>query len=466
MKKILSVLLALLFAGGTAAFAQDGNVQDAQGGDLFPLPEEAIQMEYRLLYERAWPLIQDLGPDGKDAVPLLERMHKLKPEELWPVESLGMVYCYVPEERPSFPKGLPWLLKAEKMNSRYASLYYNLACVYSLRSEPDKAGSAMDKALVYGYWNFDWMEEDEDLVTLRSTSWWKENIAQDEENRIFNAAARLLEGDPDFAGAYFARAQEYVKREDFPKALEQYDRAIECDPDYREAYTYRSWLYLAVLDDPGKGVADYAQAWRRSPAGLNGFARDRFGISGDGQYRFIDDFIRAMQNNPDYAVLFLSGVWEGVYQEERTEEEALEAAAAALTRAIALEPRVAFTYACRGFLYEFTGFDRFLEDLTAAVLMSPDMAEPLIRYFEEDDDDLYAGFARALRNNQDYAALCLRAFLFYAHGDYPGALEYVSRGIRRHPGAALAYRIRGKIYARLGDGAKAKEDAAKAEQRW
>ncbi|MDR1143830.1 MAG: hypothetical protein LBK77_06400, partial [Spirochaetaceae bacterium] len=85
--------------------------------------------------------------------------------------------------------------------------------------------------------------------------------------------------------------------------------------------------------------------------------------------------------------------------------------------------------------------------------------------FERNNDDLYEGFSRALRTNREYAALCFRSFLFYAKGDYPRALEYIARGIRRHPGAALAYRIRGKIYAQLGEDAKAEADAAKAA-RW
>ncbi|MDR1143402.1 MAG: tetratricopeptide repeat protein, partial [Spirochaetaceae bacterium] len=413
MKKILSVVFILLCAAGTAAFAQGGNAR----GDLFPLPEEAIRMEYDLLYEMA----RNLDPEsaGKDAVPLLELIHALKPEKLWPVESLGMVYCYISEERPSFPNGLPWLLEAERMNSRDAALYYNLACVYSLRSEPDKAASAMDKALVYGYWNIDWMKEDEDLINLRSTPWWEENIEQDGESRVFNAAARLLETDPGFAGAYFARGREYAKREDFPKALEQYNRAIECDPGYRDAYSDRAWLYLH-LGDIDKWIADYTQVWRHDPDALNTYTRDALNIADGGQYRFIDDFIRTMQNNPEYAALFLTGVWERINQEERTEEEAVEAAASALTRAIALEPRVAFTYVCRGSLYEFTGdFNRLVDDMAVAVMISPDIAAPLIRYFERNNDDLYEGFSRALRTNREYAALCFRSFLFYAKGDYP-----------------------------------------------
>jgi tetratricopeptide (TPR) repeat protein len=460
MKKILSAVFILLFAAGTAAFAQGGN---AQGGDLFPLPEEAIRTEYDLLYDLAWNL--DLESGGRDAVPLLERMHALKPEELWPVENLGMVYCYIPEERPSFPKGLPWLLEAERMNSRYAALYYNLACVYSLRSEPDKAASAMDKALVYGYWNIDWMKEDEDLINLRSTPWWKENIEQDGESRVFKAAARLLETDPGFAGAYFARGREYTEREDFSKALEQYDRAIECDPEYRDAYDERARVYLD-LGDTDKFIADYAQVLRRDPDILDDLVRRMFDIADDERYRFIDDFIKTIQNNQEYAVLFLTSLWEGMNQEERTKQEASEAAVDALTRAITLEPRTAFTYACRGFLEELAGdFDRLVDDLAGAVMISPDMAAPLIRYFGKNDEDLHNGFSKALRTNREYAALCFRSFLFYAHGDYPRALEYIARGIRRHPGAALAYRIRGKIYARMGDDAKAAEDTAKAA-RW
>jgi tetratricopeptide (TPR) repeat protein len=117
-------------------------------------------------------------------IPLLKQMHELKPEELKPVERLGILYCYLLEERPVFPNALLWLTEAEKRGSYDVTVYYNLACIYSLNGDIEKAETAMNKALALGYYNIKWMGEDADLVNFRTGPLWA-GIA-DNYMRIWN----------------------------------------------------------------------------------------------------------------------------------------------------------------------------------------------------------------------------------------------------------------------------------------
>ena len=75
---------------------------------------------------------------------------------------------------------------------------------------------------------------------------------------------------PDFAEAYYARAQDYLWIDDFDKAIKDYTSVIEIDPDYASAYVGRGQAYSS------KGC--YARA--------------------------IENFNRAIELNPDNALAY------------------------------------------------------------------------------------------------------------------------------------------------------------------
>jgi tetratricopeptide (TPR) repeat protein len=130
--------------------------------------EERTDAEYKALEEQVDAYIYFTPA----IIPLLKRMHELKPEELKPVERLGILYCYLDEERPVFSNALIWLTEAEKRGSYDIFVYYNLACVYSLNGDIEKAETSMNKALALGYYNIKWMGEDADLVNFRTGPLW------------------------------------------------------------------------------------------------------------------------------------------------------------------------------------------------------------------------------------------------------------------------------------------------------
>jgi len=133
--------------------------------------EERTTREYDALYEQVSACL-DIN-DYASAIPLLKRMHELKPGELAVVEWLGILYMRFPGERPALNNALFWLTEVEKRGSSNTSVYYNLACIYSLKGEIEKAEAAMNKAIALGYSDFEWMSKDDDLANFRTGAWWK-----------------------------------------------------------------------------------------------------------------------------------------------------------------------------------------------------------------------------------------------------------------------------------------------------
>lgn len=86
--------------------------------DLSP---EAVDREYETLTAEVNEHIKT--GNNAAAIPLLEKMHELKPNELVPVEYLGIMYINLPEDRPGFTNALPWLLEAERRYSENTSIY-------------------------------------------------------------------------------------------------------------------------------------------------------------------------------------------------------------------------------------------------------------------------------------------------------------------------------------------------------
>jgi tetratricopeptide (TPR) repeat protein len=131
------------------------------------IAEEGAAIDYDTLVEQADACLET--GDYAAAIPLFKRMHELKPGELASVEYLGILYTILPE----LNNALFWLAEAEKRGSSNNLVYYNLACVYSLKENMEKAEEAMNKALALGYSNFEWMNQDDDLVNFRTGTWWE-----------------------------------------------------------------------------------------------------------------------------------------------------------------------------------------------------------------------------------------------------------------------------------------------------
>ncbi len=66
-------------------------------------------------------------------------------------------------------KGLQWASRALAMGPDDDSVNYNVACVYSLAGDSEKALDCLERAIKNGFTGRDWIEHDTDLDPLRGT---------------------------------------------------------------------------------------------------------------------------------------------------------------------------------------------------------------------------------------------------------------------------------------------------------
>lgn len=70
---------------------------------------------------------------------------------------------------------------------------------------------------------------------------------------------KVIELQPDFAFAYYNKANILCTQQDFSTAISYYSKAIECDADFAEAYFNRGLTYLFTGQN-AKGLADLSKA--------------------------------------------------------------------------------------------------------------------------------------------------------------------------------------------------------------
>lgn len=78
----------------------------------------------------------------------------------------------------------------------------------------------------------------------------------DEAIADLNKAIKLF---PDFAHAYYNRANLLALSGQLPEAFEDYTRAVELNPDFAEAY-YNRGLIQIFMKDTRKGCLDISKA--------------------------------------------------------------------------------------------------------------------------------------------------------------------------------------------------------------
>lgn len=94
---------------------------------------------------------------------LYESMVKSDPDDVDALFSLGDTYT----KRGMYREGLEIDKKLVLLLPENEVVHYNLACSYSLLGELDHAMESLEKALGLGYQEFEFMESDPDLASLR-----------------------------------------------------------------------------------------------------------------------------------------------------------------------------------------------------------------------------------------------------------------------------------------------------------
>lgn len=82
-------------------------------------------------------------------------------------------------QRGRYAEGLKVDKRLSRLEPRNPTVFYNLACSYSLTRQFDRAVLALEKALTLGYRDFNWLARDPDLRKLR-----QQPIYQNIQNKI------------------------------------------------------------------------------------------------------------------------------------------------------------------------------------------------------------------------------------------------------------------------------------------
>ena len=92
-----------------------------------------------------------------------EGILKNKPDFVEALSALGDLYT----KRGFIEKGLKADVKLSILKPEDPYVFYNLACSYSLLENIDEALSSIKQAIEFGYKDFNFLEQDDDLENLR-----------------------------------------------------------------------------------------------------------------------------------------------------------------------------------------------------------------------------------------------------------------------------------------------------------
>ena len=145
----------------------------------------------------------------------------------------------------------------------------------------------------------------------------------------FNQAIRLV---PNYVRAYYNRGNVHQRKGDFDSAIADYGQAIRLDPKFGDAFNNRGAAYQHMGDND-RAIAAYSQAIRLNPNYATAFYNRGNAHRQNGDYvQAIQDFDQAIRLNPNYATAFYNRGIALFYQGE------FAAAKPDLSKAVQLRP--------------------------------------------------------------------------------------------------------------------------------
>ena len=97
-------------------------------------------------------------------IQFMEGLVRRDPDYVDALQLLGDHYT----QRGRFTEGLHVDERLARLEPNNPTVFYNLACSYSLTMEFDRAIAALDRAIELGYRDFKWLVKDPDLKNLRA----------------------------------------------------------------------------------------------------------------------------------------------------------------------------------------------------------------------------------------------------------------------------------------------------------
>lgn len=107
---------------------------------------------------------EDNAADGyRKALAVAERHMDLNPDDPRAATMRAVSLCRTGDQEA----GLHWAARALEIDPTDAGVQYNVACLYSLEAQPDRAIQCLEGAVEAGFGHRDWIEHDPDLDSLR-----------------------------------------------------------------------------------------------------------------------------------------------------------------------------------------------------------------------------------------------------------------------------------------------------------
>ena len=254
------------------------------------------------------------------------------------------------------------------------------------------------------------------------------------DNQLAEINSESKDNKEFLAVIYCAKGRGYVIKEEYPTAIEYFNKSIIINPDYAQAYLNRGWArynlgqYTRTIEDSNKAIEinpDFANAYY-----IRGIARINLG-----QYtEAIEDCNKAIAINPDFAE---------VYYCRGNTKSALGQYAEAMedyNKSIELNPEFADTYCNRGNTKRCLGqYTEAIEDYNKAIKLNPDFATAYYnRGNAKNDLGQYAeaieDYNKAIKLNPDYpGAYYNRGYAKNGLGQYAEAIEDFNKAIELEP---------------------------------
>ena len=282
----------------------------------------------------------------------------------------------------------------------------------------------------------------------------------------FNVALDLLGTmEPNkcqVAATYFYRGTAYARKEEYDRAIADFDQAIELQPDVAGAYYNRgnAYYYKGEYD---RAIADYDQAVELQPDFAMAYYSRGNAYADTGDYdRAITNYDQAIELQPDYAGAYTT---RGIAYHYKGE---YDRAIADYDQAIELQPDVAGAYSNRGNAYYYKGeYDRAIADYDQAIEIQPNFA---MAYYNRgtayadigDYEQAITYYDQAIELQPDYAgAYYNRGNAYYYKGEYDRAIADYDQAVELQPDEGEAYYNRGAAYYAKGEYDKTIEDFRK-----
>jgi tetratricopeptide (TPR) repeat protein len=172
---------------------------------------------------------------------------------------------------------------------------------------------------------------------------------------------------------YSNRANQWERKDDFDKTMQDHSQAIRTDPTYAAGYMHRGNAY-ARRGDYDRAIADHSEAIRLDPKDADAFYNRGYTYSHKGDHeRAVTDYTAGIGLAANNSRLWGQRCWSRAVVGKQLQE-----ALADCNKANSLAPKIPQIFAYRGFVYLKLGqFDKALSDYDAAFSLTriPDHAD-------------------------------------------------------------------------------------------